>query len=368
MELINSTKMVTGFTLGVEPGGRELLVVVIKGTFKIPGNSGNRLTLDEPQVPLILSDVYHGEPGLSSPKYEVDFAPRKGLCDILLNGSAYAPSGRSVARTSVGLRIGGWFKEFQVVGDRFWYHAGGVRASEPDPFHRMTISYDRAFGGVDAQNPDPTLRAAYMANPSGVGFHRHADSKLLEGMPLPNTEETGVPIDRPDGEFRPMAFGGIGRHWDPRRGYAGTYDQAWRTNVFPFLPLDFDERYYQAAPPDQQLTMPVGEQTVSLVNLTPDGFRKFTLPHFEAPVVIFPRNGGQEQLRGYADTILIEPDLHRVTITWRCFRFLKKNLFEIAEVLVGRRGHEWWQQREPAKFPVDVVVEPIRSKIDGSRQ
>ncbi len=33
--------------------------------------------------------------------------------------------------------------------------------------------------------------------------------------------------------------------------------------MFPFLPADFDERYYQAAPTDQQLPIPLGEQTVT---------------------------------------------------------------------------------------------------------
>ncbi|MCK7582587.1 MAG: hypothetical protein MZV65_48105 [Chromatiales bacterium] len=36
MELINATRMVAGYTMGMEPSGRELLVVVIKGTFRLP--------------------------------------------------------------------------------------------------------------------------------------------------------------------------------------------------------------------------------------------------------------------------------------------------------------------------------------------
>jgi hypothetical protein len=36
MELVNSTRMVAGYTMGLEPSGRELLVVAVKGTFQIP--------------------------------------------------------------------------------------------------------------------------------------------------------------------------------------------------------------------------------------------------------------------------------------------------------------------------------------------
>src|SRR5690348_12215390 len=115
MEFINSTRMVAGYTLGSEVGGRELLIVVVKGTFRIPREPAGRLPLHEEQVPLVMSDEFFGEPGLSAPKYEIDFAPRKARCDVLLNGTAYAPGGRPVERVQVGLRIGGWSKSFSVV-------------------------------------------------------------------------------------------------------------------------------------------------------------------------------------------------------------------------------------------------------------
>ena len=108
MALVNATRMVTGYTMGTEPGGRESLVVVVKATFRIPPEPGGRLQLHEEQLPLVMSDVLCGEPGLPVPKYEVDFAPRKQRCDVLLDGHAYAPGGRPTDRVTVGLRIGGW--------------------------------------------------------------------------------------------------------------------------------------------------------------------------------------------------------------------------------------------------------------------
>ena len=70
MELINSTRMIAGYAMGMEPSGRELLVVVIKGTFRIPTESDATLRLHEEQLPLVMSDVFYGEPGLSAPQYE----------------------------------------------------------------------------------------------------------------------------------------------------------------------------------------------------------------------------------------------------------------------------------------------------------
>jgi hypothetical protein len=361
MEFTNATRMEAGYTIGVEAGGRELLVVAVKGTFRIPREAGGKLVLHDEQVPLVMSDVFCGKPGVSAPKYEIDFAPRKLRCDVLLNGHAYAPGGRPTERVIVGASIGGWSKTFAVVGDRVWLSRGGIRATPPVPFVEMPISYERAFGGVDQAGEDPEHSAAYLLNPAGRGFHKYMDSESLEGSPLPNTEEAGAEVRRPDGAYRPMSFGALGRHWEPRCRYAGTYDQHWLEHVFPFLPADFDEQYYQAAPLDQQLPLPVGAQTVSLVNLTPDGRRDFSLPHFEAPIYVFPKEGEPEELSAPVDTILIEPDLERLTMTWRIARPLRRNLFEIEEVLVGRQGPAWWQQRELAAFPIPVVVEPMAS-------
>ena len=96
-----------------------------------------------------------------------------------------------------------------------------------------------------------------------------------------------------------------------------------------------------------------------LINLTPDGDRSFVLPHLEAPVHVFPKKGEREDLTAHLDTIVIEPDEERVTMTWRVARALKRNIFEVAQVLAGRKGREWWQDREAKPFPVRIVVEPF---------
>ncbi len=339
MKLINATRMAADYTVGMEPSGREYLLVVVKGTFKMRAEQGARLQLHEEQTPLILSDVFYGEPGESAPKYEMDFALRKPRCDVLLNASAYAPGGRAARRVEVAVQCGAWSKSFAVVGDRVWKTTlGGIDASSPIPFVTMPITYDRAFGGGDELHDDSSKRSPFWANPSGRGFHSHYCRERIHGAPLPNTEELHVTIARPKGDYKPMSFGPIGRNWAPRAPYAGTYDQTWLDEHFPFLPPDFDERYYQSAPLDQQLPMPVGEQRVTLLNLTPDGNRAFLLPHFVAPVHVFPKRGERESLAAYADTIVIEPTEEKVTMVWRVARPLKKNMFEIAKVLVGRIG------------------------------
>ena len=362
MELINATRMVAGYNMGIEPTGRELLVVVIKGTFKLP-KPGEDVRLHDEQLPLVMADTFTGEPGFSAPHYEVDFAPRKACCDVLLLGSAYAPGGRPATRVPVGLRIGNLTKSFAVVGDRRW-DAGmtGIRATLPEPFASKPISYDVAFGGVDQEHEDPAKHAAYMLNPVGRGFRKRLKSEWVDGKWLPNTEELNRAVTRPDDDYAPMAFGPIGRGWAQRSQYAGTYDDTWLADHFPFLPPDFNERYYQAAPLDQQLSLPIGGPEVVLGNLTPDGQRTFTLPSFEAPVNMFPKRAEREDYKATLDTIVFEPDLERFTMSWRIARPLKKSMHEIAQVLVGRKGKGWWQQREQVAFPIPVVMVPMRRK------
>jgi hypothetical protein len=347
MDLVNGTRMVAGFNVALEPSGRELLVVVIKGTFVLP-RAGEALRLHDEQLPLVMADTFTGEPGQSAPLQEIDFAARKGQCDVLLTGSAHAPGGIPVTRMQVGLSVGPMRKTIDVVGPRVW-QAGltGIRPSEPQPFQKLPISYDVAFGGTDQASDDPQEHDAYLRNPVGCGFRKQLKSEWLNGLPLPLTEAPGEPVSWPNEAYRPMAFGPVGRGWQQRLCFAGTYDQNWLDNDFPFLPKDFDERYYQAAPLDQQLPLPRQPLDVALVNLTPDGLRQFTLPNFEAPVHVFTKQGEREDSLAQLDTIVFEPDEERFTLTWRVTRPLKKSIHEIAQVMVGKRSKAWWRAMHP---------------------
>jgi hypothetical protein len=356
VEFINATRMVAGYTMGTEPSGRENLIVVIKGTFRIPAD-GEDLRLSDVQAPLVMADTFTGAPGLSSPVYESDFALRKARCDVLLLGSAYAPGGCPATRVPVGLRVGAMVKKFAVIGARRWETgATGIGATPPEPFVIKPISYDVAFGGVDQEHEDPMKHAAFMPNPVGCGYRKHLRGEWVDGKPLPSTEELDRPVTRPDEPYRPMALGPIGRNWEPRYRFAGTYDDNWLDQHFPFLPPDFDEKYFQAAAGDQQLAGFDGPTEVNLVNLTPGGQCAFTLPYFEAPIHVFPRKGEREDHFAKLDTVVFEPDLARCTMTWRLARPLRKNIFEIAQVLIGRKGSAWWQQREAVAFPIPVVL------------
>jgi len=364
MELINATRMVADYTMGLEPSGRELLVVVVKGTFRLPqpDEPQGHFALHEQQVPLVMADTFTSVPGLSAPMHEVDFAPRKPRCDILLLGSAYAPQGRPTTRVEVGVRVGNWSKSFAVVGPRHWECGlSGASATPPGYFVQQPLSYDVAFGGSDLHHEDPSQHAAFMPNPVGRGFHKHIKAEWVEGAPLPATEELDRRVTEPGGDYRPMAFGPVGRGWDQRRPWAGTYDDEWLDKHFPFLPPDFDEQYYQAAPMDQQVPLEhfrTGPTQALLVGLTPDGSTRFTIPSLAVPVHVFPKRGDREDYAATLDTVVMEPDAQRFSLTWRVARPLRKNIFELAQVQVGSKGRQWWQQRDQLAINTPTPITP----------
>ena len=227
----------------------------------------------------------------------------------------------------------------------------------------MPISYDVAFGGLDNLNSDPSKHEAHFSNPIGKGFYPQSTAEQIDGKPLPNTEELGKPIDSPKGSYTPMGFGPIGRAWHPRPKYAGTYDQNWVDDVFPFLLADFDNRYYQSAPLDQQIDYLRGGEEVMLLNLTPQGQTAFRLPRLEVPVTFYLRNYEEKEVSAAGDTLIIEPDRGRFMILWRASLPLRKNMFEVAQVVAGRMPRGWYRARELGK----TYYPSLKALVDARR-
>ncbi|MCV5264373.1 DUF2169 domain-containing protein, partial [Escherichia coli] len=52
--------------------------------------------------------------------------------------------------------------------------------------------------------------------------------------------------------LRVAGFGPVPPFFEARQTLAGTFDEEWIENRKPMLPLDFDRRFFQSAPADQQ--------------------------------------------------------------------------------------------------------------------
>jgi len=351
MDFVNETKVQAGWTLGFQADGRELLVVAIKATYQL-NTDGDEPILCGVQEKLVESDTFTGEPGFSATKYEVDYAHWKPRCDVLLNGNAYAFGGRPATAVTVGLKIGTLNKRFNVVGDRQWVDTFLMAApSLVIPFVTMPISYDRAYGGADKSPKKPDQIMSYLKNPIGVGYYPVSDRQALSGKPLPNTEQLGVPIASVSDDYLPMSFGPIGRNFAERIPYAGTYDDDWLQTRAPFFPDDFDYRYFQAAPADQQIPYPHGGEEVVLENLTPEGITSFRIPHKSVPVLFIPYRGKDRPVEAVIDTVVIEPDQNRFMITWRASLPLQRDCFEIKQTIAGEMPAAWHRTRRIGSKP-----------------
>src|SRR5215510_7453997 len=102
--ITNRTPYKVGSAWGRSKDGVHEWIVAVKGTFDIkPG--GNLKLADEQLEPLLLPE-YNGEAGVSSLRYDADLVAPKPTTDIVLNGTAYAPKGRSSTDFMVSLRVG----------------------------------------------------------------------------------------------------------------------------------------------------------------------------------------------------------------------------------------------------------------------
>ena len=347
--VVGSKRLAGGAIVALDVSGREHLVLVAKATWSIPA-PGERPRPLLPQ-PLAMADVFVGEPGKSAMLYGTDYARFKPRCDVLFNATAHVPAGQPVTDLLVAWQVGTLKKGLRVVGPRTWRkRLGLVSLTKPEPFTQMPLHYGLAFGGSrtyrkghgdDAQ----TLTEAHLANPEGVGwFGRHTAGEVDEA-PAPNLEALDDPVTRPDGKHQPAAFSAVARHWEPRRQYAGTYDDAWQKNVFPFLPEDFDERFHQCAPEDQQMDYPKGGEPVTLRNLMAERDHvQFNLPAFDTVQFrALRKDYSTEMPQPLVDTLYFEPDEGRFSAVWRASVPIRRRLQEFSTVAIGPVDPAWWE-------------------------
>jgi hypothetical protein len=86
------------------------------------------------------------------------------------------------------MKVGQLSKTLRVLGDRYWQNGLiGLKMTDPEPFVKMPIVYERAFGGVDQKSGDAEKHDWERRNPIGAGFA--VASAHLDGQMLPNVEE-----------------------------------------------------------------------------------------------------------------------------------------------------------------------------------
>lgn len=306
LQLRNSTPFPAAFAVFPDRQGVDMVFVAIKATFIW---LEEQIEVAGDQAPIVLADTYWGEPGASSLRDAGEMHPSKPGTDLLIQGEAFAPGDRPTTSCTVSMRVGSIAKSLLVTGDRVWERGlTGLAASRPLPFLSMPIVFERAFGGTVPQ-PDGSL-VCEPRNPVGCGLRGGRSQAAMLGTPLPNIED---PRDR----AAPIGVGPIAPSWEPRCRMGGTYDDAWRRTRAPYLPDDFDPRFFHVAPADQSFAAPLsGGEPVELVGLSPQGVDRFALPCCRLAVTL---SIGRERTTRPAqlETVLLTPAFSQFSLLFR---------------------------------------------------
>ncbi|MCS7008513.1 MAG: DUF2169 domain-containing protein, partial [Chthoniobacterales bacterium] len=283
-----------------------------KVTARLRENAPAEIETDQPEFPN--GDVPHplgANHGLLRPS---DFCPRKAYAEFTLSGTAYPPSGsESIRAFPVEVQVGSLRKVLRVYGVRKWEPNGHrFRAGQPAPASPIPLTWANSYGGPE-----------YDWNPLGKG---------VSGLEMHQIDYAQAPIDHPLPNLMPAGFAPIPPHWKLRSRYLGTFTENYVAESWPWMPPDFDWRYYQSAPQDQWLSGSwQGNENIMLNGFFPDQptIRNFQLPcGFVACVVRYHPNWTLEDktpreswplvaITMALDSLHIEPDNKQIFLVWR---------------------------------------------------
>jgi len=327
LQLKNTTPFAAQLALFPNQYGVDSLYIIVKAIFNI----GQQWTLaDEQKPPQAEDEYYSDDPATASIKYASDMHIGKPATDIIMIGHACPPGGREVRQMDVNLTVGDVNKTIRVFGDRQWEN-GNIGPAKP--FTAMPLIYEKAFGGIHEKEGD--IIAGEARNPVGCGFSGKRKTKEMNGLSLPNLEDPRKLLQHAGDIVTPAGFGFISPGWQPRLSFAGTYDEHWQKKQAPYLPEDFDLRFFNMSHPD--LVYPgylLGGETVHISGMHPDGAMQFELPMvaLSANVDIKSRT---EQPAFNLETLLIEPDNLQLSMTWKAELTCDKETLKISQVSIS---------------------------------
>lgn len=337
LQVANHTPFSAALSVFPDTAGVESAYAVVKASFRF-GAQGPELA--EAQAPLLAADVFWGDPMSTSLRAVGEFGLLKTATDVLLIGRAIAPV-PDTRVADVSLRVGPVARTVRVFGDRHWEKSGGKwRPSLPQTWERMPLRWELAWGGV-APQLGQALPEHEPRNPVGRGLVGH-DGVPADGQPMPNLEDPKALVNDPKDRPTPACFAPIAPTWLPRRSHAGTYDDAWARKRAPYLPLDFDARFFQVAPPE--LIAPgflQGGEAVELAGFTAGAPIRFELPRCGLELA-FDFDGTPVAVAPQLEMVLFEPDAGRFQMLWRAVLAVDKKLLRLRQLTVRSTvfGHD----------------------------
>jgi hypothetical protein len=328
LQLDNQTPFACTFAVLPNRDGIDTLYVVVKATV----NLRPKIALAPMQTPPSLVDEYYEAPDNSSLKEVSEMHIGKPGTDVLLVGCARAPQGQLAESVMVSMSIAERRKQVLVMGDRTWQSGGSP--SSPVAFEAIPLVWERAFGGMH------TVEERVFAeerNPIGVGFRGKQSSDVMVGQPVPNLEDPAAPMGSWNDRPAPACFAPIAPSWLPRRAFAGTYDAAWQKKRAPYLPADFDLRFFQSASAEMCFDRYLqGAEQVQIQGASADGPIEFTVPTVR-PTIEVMLAGQPEEPVANLETLLFEPDENRASITWRAALPCDRKVLKVETISIKLR-------------------------------
>lgn len=327
LQLHNSTPFAADIAVFPNAQGVDTLYTVVKATFDV----GSQLTLSSPQDPLVVQDQYRAEtPQHGSLLAASDYHLSKPGTDVIVVGDCVAPEGTSTQSCDVQVEVGPLTKVLRVFGDRVWEN--GI-ISTPRPFERIPLVYESAFGGT-VYGGDGAVVDVYSGNPVGLGFASVRNAMQMQGERLPNIEDPAQLIRAVADCPPPAGLGPIAPFWPTRSCYAGTYDDQWASDRAPYLPTDFDNRFFFVASAGLSSSEHFkGGEPVQISHMTASGLWAFRLP--EVALAGYVRWRQQTHRVNLAlETVVLQPNQSRLTMTWRGALTVNQHALQVESISV----------------------------------
>ncbi len=334
-------------------GVESRLSAIVKATFRI--DHDRPLELVAP-LPLVVKERYFEGNPLAGVEHASDVSPFVVQPEIVVVGHATTPNEEPRTRLAVRLAVARVTtmlvdKRLEIAGDREERSPGD--ATEPRPFTRMPLRFDRALGG-----------AGHRDNPIGIGLVRSADGALR----WPNVGYEG----RATGAGAPASFGAISTLWPARRelrGALGAKDAEYAPEIE--FPADFRDEYYQTAPRDQRVATFAAGDMIAISGMRAElPTLRFYLPKAQGVAIAEDAQGHQQPIALRLESVHIDVDALTAELVWRGSIAVEGASPRIAgAVELGGVAVEFPRLDRPLARPGTMVIEtavPLDRTIDLS--
>lgn len=297
VELVELSPLKSATLLWRPKAGSLVLTVITKASYELKAGVA---PLAEAQDDVNERDL-HAQNDTKLGLYSAsDLAPYKSQADVTVVGKAYSPPDELASALVARVKVGTVDKRIEVHADRYMRRDGRVRDNKF--FSKMALGYERAPGGKHTNNP------------VGMGLVEQDDGRIL----LPNLQAVGETPSLAE-PLTPCGFGPIPARWPARQRLLDDPQRAWLEQDWSeaVVPANINWDFFNVAPRDQRLSAIRADEEILLEHLHPEeATLKMKLPGL-APRVYVERSSGAQRVQMRGDTLWIDTNRLRCTLTWR---------------------------------------------------